>query len=489
MLPALSAVLLVLAYPKAALWPLAWFALVPFYRALITTKRLAACGFWFGFPLFLIGCYWMSEIKGKDPVDRLIPWIGLALIQGGFFAIFASLSGRVLPRLSPWIRPMAFASAWVLFEWVRSLGQLNFPWFVLAVSQTSAIPHWPPLMLAALTGQWGLSFAIAATNGYLAEAWIHRKPHFLTAAAVSFLGASAGGMFADLDRENAQDRDLQNSTARSLRVAALQAGRDLPYGESDAIYNSLTHQASAKGARLIVWPEGVTTEVAGEALHRLGLGKVAHGDRADLLVGSGERSPHTNTVWHFSPQSPTPDRYDKRVFVPGGEIFPFWEILGPVYQRFGVTPDWNHVAGPRAGVFTLLSGAKVGTIICYESVLPWLARDCVRNGATLLTLPTSDASFGASAGPHQHLGIAKLRAVESGRYIVRAGSTGISAIITPWGTNHRELPLHQSGPLIDDVFLLTDRNVFVRWGDWFVGVCGAIAFASVGLAWRARRSD
>lgn len=480
MLSILSAILLVLSFPKASLWPLAWVALVPFYRVLLTDKRAGMTGFWLGFPLFLIGCSWMSEIQGSSPADRAIPWIGLALIQGGFFAIFAVLSGRVLPKLFPWMRPLAFAASWVLFEWVRSLGQLNFPWFVLAVSQTSAIPHWPPLMLAALTGQWGLSFAIAATNGYLAEATIERKPRFFVIAMLCFLAACAGGNVADRIRENA-------GSSGTLRVAALQAGRDVSYGQSDAVYGALTRAAGQQGARLIVWPEGVTSGLAADGFRRRDGSELARRYGADVLVGSGERTPHTNSVWHFSPQSPIPDRYDKRVFVPGGEIFPFWGILGPVYQRFGVTPEWNHVPGPRAGVFTLSSGVKVGTIICYESVLPWLARDCVRNGAEILTLPTSDATFGLSAGPHQHLAIAKLRAVETGRYIVRAGSTGISAILTPWGTVKRSVPLMEGGVLVEDVELSDHKNLFARWGDWFVGVCGAIALSAVALAWRSKR--
>ncbi|MCX6366293.1 MAG: hypothetical protein NTX57_06230 [Armatimonadetes bacterium] len=126
---------------------------------------------------------------------------------------------------------------------------------------------------------------------------------------------------------------------------------------------------------------------------------------------------------------------------------------------------WNNAPGSKPGVFTLANGTKVGTIICYESVLPWVARQEVQQGAEFLVQPTSDSSFGKTAGPYQHLGIVITRAVENRRYIVRAAATGVSAIISPEGKVIASLDLGQKGALTGGVLPLTERSLASRIGD------------------------
>lgn len=171
----LSGILLVLAFPNFNLWPLAWVALAPFYLALARPDPKGfSHGFWKGFMLFLTGVYWISELNGSTPADKLFPWIGLAAIQGSFFATFAALVGWALPKLPALARPFAFAAGWVTFELIRSLGILNFPWMILAVSQAHGRGlYW--LQLVSVGGQWLLSFAIALVNGFLAAAWMAKK--------------------------------------------------------------------------------------------------------------------------------------------------------------------------------------------------------------------------------------------------------------------------------------------------------------------------
>ena len=187
----LSGILLVLAFPNFNLWPLAWVALVPFYLVLVcpadgnggtgepsATKAVPAIpyfmagtalaalalklprsnrgshGFWLGFTIFLTGVYWISELNGSTPADKLFPWIGLAAIQGSFFATFAALAGWAIPKLPATFRPFAFAAGWVTFELIRSLGTLNFPWMILAVSQAHG------------GGLYWLSSSVLADSGY-----------------------------------------------------------------------------------------------------------------------------------------------------------------------------------------------------------------------------------------------------------------------------------------------------------------------------------
>ncbi|WP_309711450.1 apolipoprotein N-acyltransferase [Armatimonas sp.] len=498
----LSGLLLVLAFPNFNLWPLAWVALVPFYLALVcpagwsggagerrtsATKAVPAMqkfmggtpfvalalklsrsnrgshGFWLGFTIFLTGVYWISELNGSTPADKLFPWIGLAAIQGSFFACFAALAGWAIPKLPAPARPFAFAAGWVTFELIRSLGVLNFPWMILAVSQAhGGGTNW--LQLVSVGGQWLLSFAIALVNGLLAEAWKTKqwKPALLAGAL--FLGIGISGFNLTLQ---GYFRD-KSTTQPRITVAALQGGREASDGVPD--YAPLTEQAKAD---LVIWPEAAAGPLVGAEWRSRYLSELAIRTKTDLLIGAGEAKPHTNTVWHIRPDGSTGGRYDKQVLVPGGEFFPLYEVLGPIYFRFGATPEWNHVPGSKPAVFTLAGGTKVGTIICYESVLPWVARQEVQQGAEFLVQPTSDSSFGKTAGPYQHLGIVITRAVENRRYIVRAAATGVSAIISPTGQIVNSLDLNKTGALTGGVLPLTERSLASQIGDLVAYLCAA----------------
>ena len=467
----LSGLLLVLAFPNFNLWPLAWVALVPFYRALTkprispTGRGAGGChGFWLGFTIFLTGVYWISELNGTTPADKLFPWIGLAAIQGSFFAVFAALAGWAIPKLPTLARPAAFAAGWVTFEFVRTLGTLNFPWMILAISQAHGGGLiW--LQLVSVGGQWLLSFAIALINGLLAEAWAAKSWKPAALAAALFLGIGFYGVFT-----YAHYNSLKSYEGKPLRVAALQGGRENMDGVPS--YAPLTEEAKAE---LIVWPEAAAGPLVGSDWRSKFLAELAIRTKSDLLIGAGEATPHTNTVWHIRPDGSTGGRYDKQVLVPGGEFFPLYEVLGPIYFRFGATPEWNHVPGNKPGIFTLADDTKVGTIICYESVLPWVARQEVQQGAELLVQPTSDSSFGRTSGPYQHLGIVITRAVENRRYIVRAAATGVSAIIRPGGLvgEGASLDLDKTGILKGAITPLTERSLASRIGDLVAYLCAA----------------
>ncbi|WP_394794185.1 apolipoprotein N-acyltransferase [Armatimonas sp.] len=553
----LSGLLLVLAFPNFNLWPLAWVALVPFYLALTrpaprthppgplpSTKEgggrrgfstllgrgrvakrgtseagwvLATHGFGLGFTIFLTGVYWISELNGTTPADKLFPWIGLAAIQGSFFAVFAALAGGALTRLPPLARPFAFAAGWVTFELIRTLGTLNFPWMILAVSQAHGGGLiW--LQLVSVGGQWLLSFAIALVNGLLAEAWAAKSWKPAKLAGALFLGIGLSGFLPSRTQNDTEL--LWYKPERGVTVTALQGGRENMDGIPD--YAPLTEQAAKNlspspspgrsyltgkgeqggkalpslppprgypgttartqrvpgegqgvGEVLIVWPEAAAGPLVGSEWRSKFLAELAIRTNADLLIGAGEAKPHTNTVWHIRPDGSTGGRYDKQVLVPGGEFFPLYEVLGPIYFRFGATPEWNHIPGNKPGVFSLADGTKVGTIICYESVLPWVARQEVQNGAELLVQPTSDSSFGRTAGPYQHLGIVITRAVENRRYIVRAAATGVSAIICPGGRVEASLDLGKTGALTGIIVPLTGRSLASRIGDLVAYLCAA----------------
>ena len=158
-----SGLLLTLAFPPMGLSWLAWVALAPLYFVLAHRPRHWANTLWlgwlFGLTVFLVGAYWMNELGA-------VPWFVLACIEATPFALMCLLCVVLWPRLPAWSRPLIWAAAWVVGEWLRSLGPYAFPWFLLAASQTRAVAF---LQMLSLTGQWGLSFAVALVGGLLGE--------------------------------------------------------------------------------------------------------------------------------------------------------------------------------------------------------------------------------------------------------------------------------------------------------------------------------
>jgi len=178
-------------------------------------------------------------------------------------------------------------------------------------------------------------------------------------------------------------------------------------------YLDLSRQSAAAGARLIVWPESATPfsfedHPDGDAVRQLARDTGAH------LLFDGE----------------TAAVYQKMHLVPFGEYVPFRSVLFFARPLVESVVDFS----PGASPVTLAIGThRISTAICYEIIYPGLARSFVRHGSELLTTITNDAWYGRSAAPHQHFQQAAMRAIEQGRYLVRAANTGISGVVDPYG--------------------------------------------------------
>ncbi|MBC8103332.1 MAG: apolipoprotein N-acyltransferase [Cytophagales bacterium] len=513
----LSALLLTLAFAPLGWWWAAWVALIPLYTSFANAgavpqtpkkerdSRSGTRGFAFGTFLFLVGMFWMNEIGA-------VPWFVLACIQAIPFAILGALAAALLPRLPPWARPFAFAALWTLLEFARSYGRYAFPWFLLSTSQTNSPPI---LQLVSVTGQWGLSFCVAAANGFGGEAWLAWRRGSPSGLAVRLAAAGIGTPTALLLSGLSVIASVQKSeNGLPTRVVGLAQGsiKKEDYGDSEnrqrvlTTYLNLTRDAvlqgqgdrldrrgQPRGIAFVAWPETVVPGyITQNPSLRGALSETARALRTPLLVGAPEVDEDgnwRNTAFLFDRNGLEQARYDKNQLVPIGEFFPLRGVLGPIYARYGV-PDQDHASGNRLGIMDLggispETKLRVGTIICYESVFPNWARDDVRGGAQVIVLLTSDQTFGTSAGPRQHADIAAVRAVETRRWMVRAASTGVSEFLDPSGQVRDALPLTKRGVLVHSVTLRDDRTLYVRWGDWALWVCAGIVAACVIAARRS----
>jgi apolipoprotein N-acyltransferase len=482
----------VLAFPRFGVWPTAFISVA--MLSVAVDGRRSRTGAWLGYLYgagFLLPLlHWTGIYVGP------VPWLLLALAFAGFFAAL----GAVLPVLARLpAGPVWVGAAWVLQEALRDrLPFGGFPWGRLAFSQAASPLKW----FAALGGAPLVTFVVAVAGGGLAAAvlalWPLRVRAALCGLAVLVLVPLLGIVLAwPLD---------PGSGGRTLRIAVIQGGLpDLKLEfESRAeqvldnhISQTMKLAAEVKAGTvqrpdLVLWPENASDvdpfQVPG-AYTKINNAVRAIG--APVLVGAILQGPgpthRRNVGILWSPTTGPGARYTKRHPVPFAEYIPLRSIAEWVSPD-AKTVTQDMVAGHGNG---LLRGGPVpiGDVICFEVAYDGLVRSSVAAGAQLLVVQTNNATFGHTAETYQQLAMAQLRAVEAGRTVVQAATTGKSAVIAPDGTITDESgPLFTSAILVDTVAVRTAMTPATRLGAGPEYVLAALALAGVvGVAISDRR--
>jgi len=468
------------------LWPLALLSLaVPCARLAGQSPGEAFRSGWaWGFGAFGVGVSWVQVCIHDFGLPNYAFSVGLTLVFVAFLSIFPAAAGWLAARLSPaggWPRLLlAWPAAFVLFEWARGWVLTGFPWAWVGYSQGDG----PLAGLAPVVGTLGLSLACCVLTG----AWV--------AAARSRPwrgGLAAGGLTLTLLLA-AWVSGLQaftTPTGQSLSVSLVQGnvtqGRKWDpdqRGPTLDLYRNLT--LPEFGRDLIVWPETAIPAFQVEVmdwLRELQDHAVA-GDTA-LLVGLPylERSGHAyfNAVVALGPQ---PESYFKRHLVPAGEYLPFEPWLRP-WLTFMDIPMSSFSPGPAQQDPMRVGEVILALSICYEDAFPaQFIRDLPEAG--LLVNVSNDAWFGDTLAPHQHLQIARMRALETGRAMARATNTGISALIGPRGEPIALSRQFEQVVLRGDLPVYSGATPYVRFGNLPVGLAVAGMLGAAALAGRRR---
>jgi len=249
----------------------------------------------------------------------------------------------------------------------------------------------------------------------------------------------------------------------------------------------MTRQVVADGAQLVVWPESSTPfyfeedRVAAEQVR-----SIAREFHVSILLGSDEIEHGTPTRYYNSaflvrPDGSTAATYRKIHLVPFGEYVPLKSLLFFASPLVEAVSDFSSGSDP-----TLLPirGHLISTAICYEIVYPDLVRRFVTRGSQLLTTITNDAWFGRTSAPYQHFAQASMRAIEEGRYLVRAANTGVTGVVDPYGRVLARTDIFVPAVITADVRLLHDRTMYERIGD---GFAYASALMTIGILLASRR--
>ncbi|HTK96365.1 MAG TPA: apolipoprotein N-acyltransferase, partial [Terriglobales bacterium] len=447
LLAALSGVLQILCFPSPSLYFVSWFAVTPLLLAILgplsrSGPQLvdekgrplgilsAGQGFWLGYlsgVLWYAGtCFWvyhsMHVYGGLDPAVStgilILFCLYLALYHGLFGALLAkSAQGSTGSKRAILLTPFL----WVLVELARAR-VTGFPWDLLGTAQVDNIPL---AQLGRFTGVYGISFGIMMVNAAFAAAFLlprHARRTLLAssmvAAAVLQLGSlvdppglpaaySARLVQQNIPIETAWDVPTFRQTLQQLRALSV-----------------------PPGPALVIWPESPAPFYLTDPIFREEVTAVAVESHAFVIAGSlgtpemhatEDRGKLYNSAALVTPAGTWTARYDKVHLVPFGEYVPFKSVFGFAEKLTRAVGDFS--PGTQRTVFAA-GGQKVGVFICYESVFPDEIREFARNGAQVFVNISNDGWFGEYGAPGQHLNMARMRAIENERWVLRATNTG-----------------------------------------------------------------
>ena len=482
-LAVLSGGLLTLSFPRFGHPAFAWIALVPLLVAVVRSRdliRVFAFGLLAGCVHFASTLYWIPLVMVEyGGLSTPVSW-GVHLLFVAYLALFPALFAVGTAILHRGWGPVGLLYApavWVTSELGRLYLFTGFPWELLGYSQT---PVLPVAQVASLVGVLGLSALVGLVNATLVFAVMADDGRRWRALGGTALVLSACVVFGIWRLQTVSLIE----DGPQLRVAAVQGNvaQDDKWNPTltDAIldkYLELTRTAVAEGARLIVWPEAATPfAFESDPTRASSIRRIARDSGAHLLVGT------THITWEDQPRQynavvmvddmgETAGVYRKQHLVPWGEYVPLRQVL------FFVSPLVETVGGFSAGPGseTLAMGNQlVGTAICYEIIYPGLVRGLVARGSRLLTTVTNDAWYGRTSAPYQHFQQATMRAIEQGRFLVRAANTGISGIVDPYGRVIASTPLFETHVVTADVRLLDGRTLYSRTGDVVAYACAVL---------------
>ena len=450
-------------------------------------RAAAWIGFAFGCGLFLLGVSWVY-VSMHDFGGMPLPIAVLATIV---FCVFLAL----FPMLAGWLQAgfkattaikvlLLMPALWALMEWVRGWIFTGFPWLAVGYSAT---PYSPMAGFAPLLGVYGLSLLTAFSAGLLALIYEQGRQHGLRTAlpAVSMLVAiwGAGGLL--------QQVSWTQPVGTPIRVSLLQGNipQDLKWREDRLIATLDTYRrlVLSSPGKLIVLPETALPLFLDQVppAYLTELSTHVRASSGDMLFGVPERGADGRNYYNSvaSLGSSPSQIYRKVHLVPFGEFIPFKPLFQWFLDLMNI-PLGDFARGETTQRPLAVAGQKVAMNICYEDVF---GEEIIRQlpEATLLANVSNDAWFGDSIAPRQHLQISQMRALETGRIMLRATNTGMTAIIDERGRVLAQLEPFHTDVLIGQAQGRTGATPFVRWGNGAALILMAL-FLGVGawFAWR-----
>lgn len=471
---------------------LCWIALVPLLIALLDAasrtigRPLAALrrGFllgWISGIIFYAGsCYWVYHVMhsygGLDPAVAagilVLFCLYVGLVHGLFGAALTWIGSR--PGWGQRALILAAPFFWIGAEFFRAR-IIGFPWDLLG---TVLVDNIPLSRIASVTGVYGLSFEIMLMNAALVAILYGRRERrmLMLAAAILIIGIVQTGSYLE------PPQAIPTGTARLVQpnISLDQQWDEQSYDKALADLKQISIPQPGEGMPgdplpdLVIWPESPAPFFANERRFHQTLSEVATATNAYVLAGTiglvhgGDTSQLYNSAELVAPNGDWLARYDKIHLVPFGEYVPFKDLLSFANKLTREVGDY--IPGTQRLVLPVHS-YKLGTFICYESIFPDEIREFANNGAGLLVNISNDGWFGDTGAPGQHLRMARMRAIENNRWVLRATNTGITAAIDPYGRVVQQAQRNVKVAINMPYGVVTSTTFYTRHGDWFAWLC------------------
>jgi apolipoprotein N-acyltransferase len=541
---AATAILLDLSFPVAGpLLPgqsvLAWIALTPLLVGLLRFQNVHSwrrrrwllgwsflTGWLTGAIWFGANCYWvyatMHLYGGMSGPMAVVALIAFSLYLGfwmGAFALALAVvrMGTVNGRFAG-VGVAAIPFLWVTMEFLLDRVPM-FPWDLLGYSQ---IDNGLLMRLAPWTGVYGISLVVAGANALITagelfwgkkgkRGWIDPvtyRPLLQVVILIAFV-LSAGVLSAppkpattataaliqpnldvasddvwvgpEWDRHIAAYTELGAQSCRTYLVG-------LPVADVAKVMPKCRIPMAAPS--LIAMPESPAPFRDADGRFQTAMRSMATADKAPMIVGAvgiddhpgKQRLDFYNSAVVVAADGHLIGRYDKIHLVPFGEYVPFRKVLFFIQQVAASMSDMS--VGTERKTFNL-NGHRYGVFICYESVFGDEVRQFARNGAEVFVNISDDGWYGDTSAPWQHLNMARMRAIENRRWILRDTNNGVTASIDPYGTVRQSIARHEVGALAAQFGFNSELTFYTRYGDWLAELCAILSLVLV--LWSARR--
>jgi apolipoprotein N-acyltransferase len=492
--------------------------------------------------LWYVGnCYWIYDTMlihgGLPPLVSALILLLFSLILGLYFGLFG-LGLALAQRATGSVRwALAFAPfLWVALE-LAGARITSVPWDQLGYSQ---VDNGLVTQIAPWAGVYGITFGIVLVNAALAGAFLlERGPWseelefklselFRSRKADSFFCA-VGGIslvlvaFAGL-------ADAPPKTPTSATAVLVQPNLDVTAennwqgqewsqhiaqliqlgGENCGRYLAGMPQTGAPAAEsicppyathpdLIVWPESPAPFFEPDPRFEQAMAAVARADQSPLIInGVGAEFSSADREWTdhvsamvYNAQGSEVGRYDKIHLVPWGEYVPYPQIFFFAHKLTGKVASFT--PGTERRTFLLLNQSqekhRYGVFICYESVFADEVRHFALNGAEVFVNTSDDGWYGDTSAPWQHLNMARMRAIENRRWILRDTNNGVTAAIDPYGRVRQSIPRHQVGALAAEYGFRSDITFYTAHGDVFAWMCAIVSIGVIVWAMNKRAGN
>ncbi len=524
----------------------AWFGLVPLLWALLSNsdakdrsplRRGFLIGYLCGFLWYIGNCYWirdtMSHYGDMPPLAPTLLLIGFSLVLGLYFGLFGL--GLVLVRRATGSVRWALLFApflWTALE-LAAARITSVPWDQLGYSQVdNALVN----QLAPWTGVYGISFLLVAANAFLAEGRLAKRPPlwtrprsewlkydllagawmlmwFLWLGGIDLMPRAAPTTATAVliqpnldvgDANNWQGPDWDRHIAEFTRLATEPATKDTTYfkgiPQTGAALGETVTPTYPTHPDLVAWPESPAPFFGADPRFQQAMKSVAQAAQAPLVVGGvgmdlpnqtqglDQSQAHTwlyyNSAFVFAADGQPVGRYNKIHLVPFGEYIPFQNLLTFAHKLTGRVGMFER--GTQRDSFLLpvqnQEKYRYGIFICYEAVFADEVRQFARHGAEVFVNISDDGWYGDTSAPWQHLNMARMRAIENRRWLLRDTNSGVTAAIDPNGVVRQSISRHQAGELEAEFGFRNDLTFYTVHGDVFAWLCLAVSLGLIGWA-------